>query len=269
MAKAILVDTTKCTACRACQVACKQWNQLPATVTEFGGTYENPPDFRGSYTRVLFSESVKDGEMRWNFAKTQCMHCTDAACAMVCPTGAIRKSEFGTTVIDAAKCIGCNYCIANCTFGVIYFDRALNRERKCDMCYDRMSNNQTPACAKACLTGCLQFGERSDILAKAQSAVTAAKNRGLAGAQVYGQTEVGGLGWIYVLKDAPAAYRLPAAPEPPVTARFWQALFQPARIVAGLAILFGLWSNRKHSADLAPAPEGTGTGAGRAISAGK
>lgn len=269
MAKAILVDTTKCTACRACQVACKQWNQLPATVTGFGGTYENPPDFRGSYTRVLFSESVKDGEVRWNFAKTQCMHCTDAACAMVCPTGAIRKSEFGTTVIDAAKCIGCNYCIANCTFGVIYFDRALNRARKCDMCYDRMSNGKTPACAKACLTGCLQFGERSEILAKAQAAVAAAKNRGLAGAQVYGQTEVGGLGWIYVLKDAPAAYRLPAAPEPPVTARFWQALFQPARIVAGLAILFGLWSNRKHSADLAPAPEGTGTGAGRAISAGK
>jgi formate dehydrogenase iron-sulfur subunit len=269
MAKAILVDTTKCTACRACQVACKQWNQLPATVTECDGTYENPLDFRGSYTRVLFNESVKDGEPRWNFAKTQCMHCTDAACAMVCPTGAIHKSQYGTTVIDAGKCIGCNYCLANCTFGVIYFDRALNRARKCDMCYERMANNLTPACAKACLAGCLHYGERSEVLAKAETAVSAAKGRGLASARVYGKDEVGGLGWVYVLKDAPAAYRLPADPDAPATARLWKALFQPARIVAGLAILFGLWNNRKYSADLAPAPEGTGAGAGRAISAGE
>lgn len=269
MAKAILVDTTKCTACRACQVACKQWNQLSATVTECDGTYENPLDFRGSYTRVLFNESVKDGEPRWNFAKTQCMHCTDAACAMVCPTGAIHKSQYGTTVIDAGKCIGCNYCLANCTFGVIYFDRALNRARKCDMCYERMANNLTPACAKACLAGCLHYGERSEVLAKAETAVSAAKGRGLASARVYGKDEVGGLGWVYVLKDAPAAYRLPADPDAPATARLWKALFQPARIVAGLAILFGLWNNRKYSADLAPAPEGTGAGAGRAISAGK
>lgn len=275
MAKAVLVDTTKCTACRACQVACKQWNQLPATRTEFTGSYENPPDFRGTYTRVLFNEGTKAGEPVWNFAKTQCMHCTDAACIMVCPTGAIHKSEFGTTVIDAGKCIGCNYCIANCTFGVIYYDQERNRARKCDMCFDRMSNGLTPACVKACLTGCLQYGDREEIMAKAEDAVDAAKQRGLSNARIWGAEEVGGLGWIYVLKDAPEAYKLPAEPEAPWSARVWSALFQPVRVAAGLALLFGLWSNRKNTAELAP-PEATGTspgtsgtGADRSVSAGK
>ena len=253
MAKAVLVDTTKCTACRACQVACKQWNQLPATVTEFTGTYENPPDFRGTYTRVLFAESVKAGEPQWLFAKHQCMHCTDAACIMVCPTGALHKSEFGTTVLDETKCIGCNYCIAACPFGVIHFDRARNRARKCDNCYTRMQANMTPACVKACLTKCLQYGDREEIVAKADSSVAAAATRGIA-ASVYGEDVLGGLGWIYTLKDTPASYGLPAAPEVPMSARFWKAVFQPARIVAGLAILFGLWSNRKETDLLAPPP---------------
>lgn len=267
MAKAILVDTTKCTACRACQVACKQWNQLPAVKTEFRGTYENPPDFRGTYTRVRFNEEVKDGKVRWLFAKTQCMHCTEAACVMVCPTGAIHKSEFGTVVIDANKCIGCNYCIANCTFGVIYFDKARNRARKCDMCYDRMQAGQTPACAKACLTGCLQYGERAEILAKAQAAAGELTTHGVQ-AQIYGQQELGGLGWVYVLADAPEKYGLPKAPEAAATARIWDVIFQPARVVAGLAILFGLWSNRKYSGDLAPAPERPAVGTGERVSAG-
>jgi len=268
VAKAILVDTTKCIACRACQVACKQWNQLGATRTEFRGTYENPPDFRGTYTRVLFNEQVKDGKVRWLFAKTQCMHCTEAACIMVCPTGAIHRSEFGTVVVDGGKCIGCNYCIANCTFGVVHFDKGLNRARKCDMCYDRMQAGLKPACAQACLSGCLQFGDREEVLSNAQAAVKEAAGRGIQ-AQIYGQEQLGGLGWIYVLADAPEQYRLPKAPEAPAAARIWDVVFQPARIVAGLAILFGLWSNRKYSADLAPAPERPAVGAGERVSAGK
>ena len=259
-AKAVLVDTTKCTACRACQVACKQWNQLPATRTEFTGSYENPPDYRGNYTRITFNETTKNGEPVWNFAKVQCMHCTDAACIMACPTGALYKSEFGTVALNAAKCIGCNYCMANCTFGVIYYDRENNRARKCDMCFDRMSNGLEPACVKACLTGCLEYGDRTEILAKAHAAVDAAKQRGIANAQVWGENEVGGLGWIYVLKDAPEAYRLPVDPQPPWAARVWSAVFQPARVVAGLGLLFGLWSNRKYTSELAPVePSGKDT----------
>ena len=259
MAKAVLVDTTKCTACRACQVSCKQWNQLPATTTEFTGSYENPVDYRGNYTRITFNETTKDGEPVWHFAKVQCMHCTDAACIMACPTGALYKSEFGTVALNAGKCIGCNYCMANCTFGVIYYDRALNRARKCDMCFDRMSNGLTPACVKACLTGCLQYGDRDEILTKAHAAVDTAKQRGLVNAQVWGEDLVGGLGWIYVLKDGPEAYKLPADPEAPWTARVWSAIFQPVRVVAGLGLLFGLWTNRKNTAELAP-PEPTREG---------
>jgi len=254
MAKAVLVDTTKCTACRACQVACKQWNKLPALRTTFTGSYENPPDYRGSYTRILFNESLVDGEPRWLFAKGQCMHCTEAACVMVCPTGAMHKSEFGTTVMDAAKCIGCNYCMGSCPFGVIYFDRDKNLARKCDMCYDRMQAGLTPACAKVCATGTLVYGERSEIMVKAQQAVAATANRGIS-TRIYGQDQVGGLGWIYVLRDTPESYRIPNVQDVPVSARVWDVLFKPARIAAGLALLVGLWANRREAVELAPPPE--------------
>jgi formate dehydrogenase iron-sulfur subunit len=122
MQKTMLIDTSRCIGCRACQAACKQWNQLPAEKTEFRGSYENPARFSSiTWTKIVFREHEENGKVRWLFAKQGCMHCTEAACIKVCPANAIYRTEFGTVKIDPQRCIGCNYCAANCTYLLIVF----------------------------------------------------------------------------------------------------------------------------------------------------
>lgn len=209
MPKARLIDTSKCMACRGCQVACKQWNGLPSESTEQLGTYENPPELSGhTWIRVEFIE--RPGE--WLFRAHTCMHCTNASCEEVCPTGAIsHQGEF--VIIDQEWCIGCGYCVQACPFDVPHKDEITGTARKCRFCIDRVSNNFEPACAKTCPTGAIQFGERVDLIAAAHNKVQTLRANSHPNACVYGENELGGLHTIYVLTDSPLVYGLPEAPQ--------------------------------------------------------
>jgi len=205
--KAMLIDVSKCTACRGCQVACKQWNQLPAEITKNTGTYENPPDLSSStFTRILFKEELVKGQLKWLFRTEQCMHCTDAGCIKVCPVDARAKDEFGFTEIDIMKCIGCGLCVRGCPFDVPRIDNKTNKATGCWFCLDRVVNGMEPACANTCPSGAIKYGERSDLLAYAHEAVAESKNGKL---YLYGEHEFGGLHVLYLLPEEPELYGLP------------------------------------------------------------
>ena len=249
MQKSMLIDTTLCIGCRACQAACKQWNQLPAEKTTFTGSYENPARFSPiTWTKIVFREHEDEkGKVRWLFAKQGCMHCTEAACMMVCPANAIYRTEYGTVRIDPQRCIGCNYCAANCTYQVIGFDQAANVARKCTFCYDRVSNGEIPACAKACPTGAITYGERAALIKEAQKRVARLKGAGKVNATAYGIEELSGLGMVYVLEDRPEAYGLPENPKVKFSAHIWDYIFKPVRILVVIAAFFALLVNRGDS----------------------
>ena len=251
MQKSMLVDTSKCTACRACQVACKQWNQLPAEQTEFTNTLENPAHFSPvTWTKIVFGEEYIDpenGRMHWPFSKQGCMHCTDAACIKVCPANAIYRTDLGTVYIDETRCIGCNYCAANCTYNVIGFDRVANVARKCTFCFDRITNGEIPACVKTCPTGALQYGDRNEMVALAKKSLKRLKEKGNDKANIYGLDELDGLGVIYVLESNPATYGLPEDPKIKLSTHIWDIVFKPVRVLVVAAAFFALWFNRGES----------------------
>ena len=254
MLTAKLIDTSKCIGCRACQVACKQWNQLPAEETEFTGYYENPVRFTAnSWTRLVFRESEDEaGKLKWHFAKKGCMHCTEAACEMVCPAGAISHTAQGAVVINERKCIGCNYCVASCTFQVMAFNQKDNVAQKCTMCYSRQEIGAEPACAKTCPTGAISFGTRSEMLTKGSQRVYELLGKGVMGAQLYGMDQLGGMGVIYALEDTPESYGLINEPKIPVSAYIWNAVFRPLRVFIVMALGFILWENKRESEKVMP-----------------
>lgn len=246
--KICLIDTSKCMGCRGCQVACKQWNQLPAENTTFTGSYENPPRFSpNTWLRVAFRENDDNGKVDFLMSKQGCMHCTDAACMQACPAGAIYRSNEGTVNIDEVKCIGCNYCVAACPFHVMSFDRITNKARKCTFCIDRLENGLQPACATACPTGSIAFGDRRELIAKAVKRVDQLKASGKGNATIYGLDEVDGTAMLYVLADSPEKYGLPVDPQVAMQTRIWNAVFKPLRVLVVVAVAFGLWANRSQS----------------------
>ncbi len=211
--KAILINIANCIGCRGCQIACKQWNQLPAEATKNTGYYDNPPDLSSStFTRVLFKEMAVEGKLEWRFRKTQCMHCTDATCVKICPVDARAKDEFGFTEIDIKKCIGCGLCVKACPFDIPRVDNKTNKATGCWFCLDRVANGLIPACAKACTTGAIKFGDRSGILDYAHKALAQAR-----GSYLYGKREFGGLHYLYLLPEEPSVYGLPTTNEAEVT----------------------------------------------------
>ena len=244
MRKSILIDVSKCMACRACQVSCKQWNQLPAEETTFTGNYENPTSISPiTWMRVTFKE-VEDGDkVKWHFGNVRCMHCTDAACEQVCPAGAINHTEEGIVHIDEQKCIGCNWCLSNCPFQVMGFNRRDNVAEKCTMCIDRVNSGLKPACSAACPTDAIRFGDRSELISIAEERVQKLQANGNPEARLYGVEELEGTGTMFVLQSSPQEYGLPEDPEVPLSARAWGHLFSPLRVVAVVAVAFGLWAN--------------------------
>ncbi len=235
MPKARLIDVSKCMACRACQVACKQWNELPAEHTTQRGTYENPPDLSGhTWIKVEFRE--RPGE--WLFRAHTCMHCTDASCEKVCPTGAI-SHQGEVVIIDQEWCIGCGYCVQACPFNVPHKDEEEGTARKCRFCIDRITNGYQPACATTCPSGAIQFGEREELLATARKRVQILTANGSPNATLYGEHEMGGLHTLYVLTDQPSVFGLPEAPQLATTTAWVQWL--SGAIAAGVVAALPFW----------------------------
>ncbi|MFH0938750.1 MAG: 4Fe-4S dicluster domain-containing protein [Planctomycetota bacterium] len=236
MSRACLFDTTRCIGCRACQVACKQWNELSAETTSLRperAGFQNPLAVSAKTFAVVTFHEVADkkapGEMRWLFTKRQCMHCLEPSCASACPVTALHKTTEGPVAYDVSKCIGCRYCVGACPFGAptAEWDSLAPKIRKCTGCLERslspsipeVINGQAadksslnryqqaqtiPACVKACPTGCLLFGERDALLVEAHRRIKETPTRYVD--HVYGEKEVGGTGALY-LSSVPFAER--------------------------------------------------------------
>ncbi|MDH7576328.1 MAG: 4Fe-4S dicluster domain-containing protein [Bacillota bacterium] len=223
----LLVDTTKCTGCRGCQVACKQWNQLPAEPTTFKGTYQNHPDLTANnFTILTYHEYEEDGQLKWYFTKRQCMHCLDPACMKVCPQKAISQTATGAVVRDMAKCVGCQYCTYACPFHVPKYNASIDKVTKCSLCVNRVAEGLEPACVKACVTGALQFGKRDELLALAKQRVDSLLSL-YPRANIYGETEAGGTNILYVLTDFPGKYGLPEDPKVSPVTIAWNDYIKP------------------------------------------
>lgn len=249
-------DTTVCIGCKACEVACKEWNQLPAEnggIRELSGdSYDNTRRLDGIHWRHVkfveqFSEDRSDG--RWLMMSDVCKHCVQAGCLEVCPTGAIIRTEFDTVVIQADACNGCRDCIAACPFGVIDINPASGTAQKCTLCYDRTQNGLEPACSKACPTDSIQFGPIEDLRQRAQQRVQQLHERGEQRASLYGadDTILGGLNSFYLLVDKPEAYGLPSHPQLPTRNLIGSSLLSTlGAVVLGL---FGWISLRRQRQD--------------------
>ncbi|TKB54972.1 4Fe-4S dicluster domain-containing protein [Ferrimonas aestuarii] len=234
-----LFDATKCNGCKACQVACSEWNDLRADVGSFQGSYQNPASLSDQcWTLMQYNEVMDNNKLRWQFTHTACMHCEDPACLKACSTkGAIVKLANGTVQLNDDKCIGCGYCVSACPFDVPKLDSANNKARKCTMCIDRLQVGLEPACTKTCTTGALRFGTREDMLFQAELRVKALKEKGHHNAGIYNPEGVSGTGMIMVLHDInkPDTYGLPAKPTTPLSVDLRQDWIKPLGAVGLLA----------------------------------
>lgn len=230
-----LVDVTKCDGCRACMVACKNWNDLPAEPEDFSGSLQSHKKVTADTWNVLqFIEHENGkGDLEYLFRHSSCFHCHDAACEKVCPEDAISHTKYGSVVIDHDKCVGCGYCVQNCPFEVIslkeYKDKngqTYRKSQKCTMCTDRIEQGLQPACVTTCHTGAMEFGNKDEMLSKAQKRVQEVKGR-FPNAQVYSPAGVGGTNTVYVLAEKPSVYGLPENPKVPTSAVAWKDYAQP------------------------------------------
>jgi formate dehydrogenase iron-sulfur subunit len=214
-------DSTLCIGCKACEVACKQWNDLPADGLEWTGrSYDNTTHLSATTWRhVSFTEHAQaDGGVRWLFNSDVCKHCTAAPCQEACPTGALIRNEFDDVYVQADICNGCGYCVSACPFGVLSRSEADGAVHKCTLCYDRQKEGIEPACAKACPTDSILFGPVSQLRAHARRRVQDLHARGETNAYLYGADDAGEykrLNAFFLLTDDPAAYNLPPAPRRP------------------------------------------------------
>jgi formate dehydrogenase iron-sulfur subunit len=241
-------DTTVCIGCKACEVACKEWNLVPEDGLMFtGNSYDNTQQLdANSWRHVAFIEQRVQQDFRWLMSSDVCKHCTHAGCLDVCPTGAIFRTEFGTVVIQDDVCNGCGYCVTACPFGVIG-KREIENDggmHKCTLCYDRLTEGHEPACAKACPTDSIQFGPLDELLARAEGRLADVQEAGVDGARLYGANPddgVGGFGAFFLLLDEPEVYGLP--PDPVVPTKHLREVWTAAAgaaiaLAAGAALSF-------------------------------
>jgi formate dehydrogenase iron-sulfur subunit len=265
-------DTTVCIGCKACEVACKQWNQLPADGFHFtGDSYDNTGELSASSWRhVKFIEQFADvmtppvsgsGRLalnvlpnepplnRWLMMSDVCKHCVAAPCQQACPTGAIITNEFANVYIQPDICNGCAYCVAACPFGVITRSTLSGHARKCTLCYDRQKDGLVPACAKACPTASIQFGPIDELQERAKQRVEELHRRGVPNAQLYGLTPTetySPLNSFYLLVDQPEIYGLPSQPfNPWITMRgdYIRTILVSIFTIAPVLVAFLVWGS--------------------------
>ena len=248
-AMGFFTDTTLCIGCKACEVACKQWNQLPSDGFHFtGNSYDNTSQLsETTWRHVAFVEQMdrkRDDGGRWLMMSDVCKHCVEAPCQESCPTGSIIYNEFGNVYVQPDICNGCGYCVIACPFGVLGRSHHDGHVHKCTLCYDRQKGDMTPACAKACPTASIQFGEVETLKVHAQARVEELKAQGEAGAYLYGADateEYSSLNAFFLLTDSPNTYNLPEAPKKPTTGmkqRYAWSLFTGIALTAASALIF-------------------------------
>src|SRR5262244_1822323 len=236
-----LIDTTTCIGCKACEVACVEWNDMPFQPTMFDNTYQTMPDTNWNYWNLIkFNETQhSDGSFAWLMRKHQCMHCEDPGCLRACPAdGAIVQYANGIVDFQQENCIGCQYCVSGCPFDIPKFNSQTKKVYKCTLCSDRVGQGLEPACIKACPTGCLKFGTKSDMVQIAGlRAKQLREHSGFPNAGVYDPSSIGGTHVIYVLHDAthPERYGgLPANPRIPASFTLWKRFAKPVALLLGL-----------------------------------
>ncbi len=250
-------DTTLCIGCKACEVACKEWNQLPAETDAAhfkmsGLSYDNTVELSATtYRHVKFVEQfdVTNPDRvggRWLMLSDVCKHCVQAGCLEVCPTGAIMRTEFDTVYIQQDVCNGCRYCVAACPFGVISMTEQ-GVAGKCTFCYDRLQAGLTPACAQACPTASIQFGPIKELQTRADARLQQLQQAGHQSARLYGRddTILGGLNSFYLMEDSPSTFGLPEAPRlPSRNLAASSGLSVVAAVLAGIAGILALRKRR-------------------------
>jgi formate dehydrogenase iron-sulfur subunit len=250
-------DTSICIGCKACEVACKEWNLVPEDgLVWTGQSHDNTGELgANTWRHVAFVEQpqVDGGDLHWLMSSDVCKHCTHSACLDVCPTGAIFRTELGTVVVQEDVCNGCGYCVPACPFGVLdrrelpseeRGDRPDGRVWKCTLCYDRPRDGLTPACAQACPTASIQFGPLDELRERAAGRLEKLQSEGVEEARLYGDDPgdgIGGFGAFFLLLDEPEVYGLP--PDPVDTTRdlpeMWRAAgWAAGALVAGIAAAF-------------------------------
>ena len=235
-----LIDVSSCIGCKACQVACMEWNDLRDEVGTCHGTYDNPVDLTPqSWTVMKFSEvEVTPGRLEWLIRKDGCMHCEDPGCLKACPApGAIVKYANGIVDFISEHCIGCGYCIKGCPFDIPRMNPVDNKVYKCTLCSDRVGVGLEPSCVKACPTGAITFGPKDDMVTYAEQRAADLQERGFKNAGLYNPAGVGGTHVMYVLKhaDQPALTGLPANPSISPWVSLWKGVSKPV----GLAVMAG------------------------------
>jgi len=252
---AFLTDASLCIGCKACEVACKEWNEVPDDGFSLSGhSYDNTRALGASTWRhVLFLEQKQpmgsqlagiNEPFRWQFLSDVCKHCANAGCLEACPTGSIVRTEVGSVFVQPDICNGCGYCVVSCPFGVI--DKRLDDGRafKCTFCYDRQKAGLIPACAKACPTQSIQFGDLEELRQRGKNRVQDLQERGYHDARLYDpqETSVGGIHAFFVILGEPEAYNLPPAPQVPTVhlkSAWTSALISAAVIFAIICGAFG------------------------------
>ena len=257
-------DTSICIGCKACEVACKEWNLVPedGPLRLSGNSYDNTMALgANTWRHVAFIEQAKPVQvpdvdlaaaaaaasgttapqaregLRWLMSSDVCKHCTSAACLEVCPTGALFRTEFGTVVVQQDICNGCGYCVPACPFGVIERREEDGRVFKCTLCYDRLKDGMEPACAHACPTKSIQFGPLEELRERAEGKVQALHEAGFGDARLYLEDEangIGGAGAFFLLLDEPEVYGFP--PDPVSTTRDLPRLWRAAAVAAGVMV---------------------------------
>src|SRR5438105_1165632 len=260
---AFLTDSTLCIGCKACEVACKEWNGIAEDNLHWSGfSYDNTGQVGASTWRhVKFVENAPQpgfggnaGDVNsWAFSSDVCKHCEEAGCLEACPTGSIVRTEFGGVYVQPDVCNGCSYCVVSCPFGVIQRNDEDGRAFKCTFCYDRQKVGLTPACAHACPTESIKFGELEHLRLVAKERIQELQGRGMHDAQVYDpvDTSVKGLHAFFIVRGDPKTYNLPPKPEVPTiyTRDGWRASALGSALLVGGALLAFLASSNSNSKD--------------------